>query len=353
MSLTKYWRPALAVALITLFGLALSASSDKIKGGVGQYGYTPDPAGAQAFLWSLDERTFADAAPDAMQKAELRDTFLYRALDKACRARYGKPFSPGRQLNGSCVAWGAMHAVWIAESIEWELGNRSEPPLMPSTEGIYGGSRVEARGRPGDGQRPYGGWSDGSTGYAAAKWLKDWGVTYRRRYDFDGRVVDLTNYDKDVEKSWGAFGNGGQDDGGKFDAVAAKTPCKYVTNVRTWDELVAAITSGFPVTIASNVGFTKTRDSDGFCRASGVWMHQMCLAGLRKDRPGALVINSWGNYVQGGKFPPDQPDGTFWADKQTVERILSQGDSWAIAEVAFEWRDIRHDEWLGDFDGQE
>ena len=78
----------------------------------------------------------------------------------------------------------------------------------------------------------------------------------------------------------------------------------------------------------------------------------MMLAGLRfkkngSSRDGALVVNSWGNYVQGGKWPDDQPDGTFWAERETVERILSQGDCWAIAEVEFKWRDIRHDKWLG------
>lgn len=364
MSSVRHWRLALAGVLITLYGLALWNAPEKKGGGWGadgNFGYEPDPAGAAKFLESLDVRFFSDAAPDAMAKAEKVDTFLWRPLDKACQARYGKPFSPGTQLNGSCVAWGAMHAVWIAEAIEWQLGNRSEPPIMPSTESIYGGSRVEARGKPGDGSRPVGGWSDGSTGYGAAKWLRDYGVIYRQQYRIPRtggggvEVLDLTTYSKDVEKRWGAYGNGGESDGGRLDAIAAETPCRHVVAVKTWDELVAAITSGFPVTIASSQGFNKTRDADGFCRASGTWMHQMCIAGIRFQenggggvpRDGALVINSWGNYCRGGKWPEDQPDGTFWAERPTVERILSQGDCWAIAEVEFKWRDIRHDKWLG------
>ena len=350
MQYGRHWRLALAGVLITFYALALWQQPDERGyGAADQFGYEPDPVGAARFLESLDVRFFSDAAPDAMENAEPVDTFLYRAMDAACRERYGKPFAPGRQLNGSCVAWGAMHAVYCAEAIEWQLGNRSEPPILPSTESIYGGSRVEARGRPGDGAKPYGGWSDGSTGYAAAKWLRDWGVVYRQDY---GNGIDLTTYSKDVEKIWGAFGNGGRDDGGRFDAVAARTPCKHVVNVRTWDELVAAITSGFPVTIASSQGFNKTRDADGFCKAQGTWMHQMCIVGIRFQkmgggRVGALILNSWGNYCDGPKWPDDQPDGSFWAEKKTVERILAQGDSWAIAEVAFEWRDIKHDEWLG------
>jgi len=323
-----------------------------------QFGYVADPVGAAKFLESLDVRFFADAAPDAMKKAEKVDTFLYRQMNAAHKARYGSKFTPGRQLNGSCVAWGAMHAVYCAESVEWSLGNRDEPPYLPATCSIYGGSRVESKLKEDyDGSRPVGGWSDGSTGYRAARWLRDWGVIYRTTYSNEGDTLDLTTYDKDREKNWGAFGNGGEDDafGLWLDREAAKTPCKHVANIRTWDELVAAITSGFPVTIASNQGFTRTRDSDGFCQARGTWMHQMMIAGLRfarndEERDGALIINSWGNYVDGGKYPDDQPDGTFWAEKKVIEKILAQGDSWAIAEVRFKWRDIQHDQWLGNND---
>ena len=361
MSSTRYWRLATAAVLIVLWGLALWNTPEKKGGGWGStgldFGYEPDPAGAAEFLESLDVRFFSDAAPDAMRKAEPVDTFLFRAMDKAHRARYGRAFKPGRQLNGSCVAWGAMHAVYCAEAIEWELGNREEPPIMPATCSIYGGSRVESKRKEDfDGSRPVGGWSDGSTGYRAARWLRDWGVIYRQEYKNGGQVLDLRQYDKDREKNWGAYGNGGEDKAFSLwlDRKAAETPCKHVVNVRTWDELVAAITSGYPVTIASNQGFTKTRDADGFCEARGTWMHQMMVAGIRFEkkgggggRDGALIVNSWGDYVDGGKYPADQPDGTFWADRPTMERILGQGDSWAIAEVAFEWRDIRHDNWLG------
>lgn len=351
MSYGRHWRLALAGVLITLYALALWNAPEKKGGGWGadgNFGYEPDPAGAARFLDSLDVRFFSDAAPDAMENAEPVDTFLYRAMDAASRERYGRPFAPERQGIGDCVSWGAAHAVYCAEAIEWQLGNRSEPPIFPSTEALYGGSRVEARGKDGSGSRPVGGWSDGSTGYGAAKWLRDFGVVYREQYE----GYDLRDYSADRAKQYGAYGCGGKDDGGKLDGIAKKTPCRHVVAVKTWDELVAAITSGYPVTIASSQGFNKTRDADGFCRAQGTWMHQMCIVGIRfkkmgGGRVGALILNSWGNYCGGPKWPDDQPDGSFWAEKSVVERILAQGDSWAIAEVAFQWRDIRHDRWLG------
>lgn len=349
----KNWRLFAAFALITFYALVLWRDPNpepKPWSEMIDFGYEPDPAGAAEFLQTLEVPFFSEAAPDAMRHLEERDVFLHRAMHKAHQKRYGTPFAPGRQLNGSCVAWGAAHAVYCAESVEYKLGNRSEPPIMPATCSIYGGSRVESKMRKDfDGSKPAGGWSDGSTGYRAARWLKDWGVIYRKEYKHDGVLLDLTKYNKDRERDWGAYGNGGEDPAFALwlDRTAAETPCRHVVNVRTWEELCAAIGSGYPVTIASSQGFNRERDAAGFCKAQGTWRHQMVLVSLRfGDRPGALCINSWGNYVDGGKYPSDQPDGSFWIEQETCTKILAQGDSWAIAESKFKWRDITHDEWL-------
>ena len=313
--------------------------------GAESFGYSPDPAGAKAFASTLPTPTFSEAAPDCMDKAKKQDTFLWRAMDAAHRARYGTPFKPSHQRIGSCVAHGAAHAVFCSEAVAWSQGERDEPPMLVHQGAIYGGSRVESRGRPGDGKAPVGGWSDGSTGYHGAKWLRDWGVIYKQPYP----SVDCSISDGEIEKTWGAFGNGGPNDLGRLDAEAKKVPCQYVTQVRTWDELVAAITSGHPVTIASNQGFAKRLDAQSFDSPSGVWMHQMMVCGVRFDREGAAVMNSWGNYLTytAPRWPSDLPDGVFWVDRKVIERILSQGDCWAISEVRFKFRDINHNEWLG------
>lgn len=348
------WRLMLAAALL-LAAAFMATRSWRVVPVVGQFGYTPDPEVTRQFLAELgDEKFFSDAGPEAMEKAVEKDAFLYRAMNAAHQSRYGKAFVVGRQGIGDCVSWGAMHAVFCAESIDWTLGKIAEAPLLPATESIYGGSRVEARGKNGEGRSPVGGYSDGSTGSAAARWLRDWGVVYRKQYG----VTDLSVYSPDRAKAWGAYGNGGEGDAGRLDAVAKKHPCRHVVNVRNWQELVAAIGSGYPVTIASSVGFASgDRDADGFCAARSVWMHQMCVVGVRfaknagsetkQPRDGALVMNSWGKYLGGGKFPADQPDGTFWAEKADIERILAQQDSWAIGSIdGFGWRDIHHGAWL-------
>lgn len=312
------------------------------------YGYVPDPAGVRAFLAGMPQPYFAQAGADAMEHATTEDVFLFRHMHKAHQARYGRPFTVGKQGIGDCVSWGAMHAVYCAESVDHVLGKR-DAPLMPASESIYGGARVEARNKDGSGARPIGGYSDGATGWGAARWLKDWGVVYR------DEVLghDLREYSSKRAKEWGAYGNGGQGDEGKLDAHAKRHPCKHVVAVKTWDELCAALGSGYPCTIASSVGFNSgARDADGFCRASGQWMHQMCVIGIRyqangSPRDGALILNSWGNYVGGGKFPPDQPDGSFWADRAAMDRILGQNDSYAIGSVdGFAFRKIDNAAWL-------
>lgn len=322
------------------------------------YGYTPNPAGVEEFLDELgQDRYFSDAAPEAMEKAEKIDTFLYRAMDAAHRSRYGMPFVVGKQGIGDCVAWGAMHAVYCSESLSWSLGQLPEPPLMPASESIYGGSRCEARGRDGSGTSAVGGWSDGSYGGAAAKWLRDWGVVYRKPFPDLG--YDLTKYSAERAKQWGAYGNGGQGDRGRLDTIAKKHPARHVVAVRNWNECVAALTAGFPVTIASSQGFANRTDESGVLPASGTWMHQMCLVGIRfkaNAAPGVravdacLVLNSWGTrwISYAGKYPADQPDGSFWAEKHVIERILAQNDSYAIGDIktGFAWRDIHHGDWL-------
>lgn len=325
-----------------------------------RFGWQADTAGADEFVAAMGrEGVFASAAPDAMAVPIGQDAYLWRSADKASRKQYGKPFAVSNQASvGSCVAHGAQHAVFLAEAAAWDAGLRAEVPLRPSTPSIYGGSRVEARGRPGDGRQPYGGFSDGSTGFHAAKWVRDWGIVYQKPYAAFG--FDLTN-GQHLERDWGAYGNGGKDDEGRFDAEAKKHPIEKVARVTTWTELVQALSSGLPVTIASNVGFqASARDADGFIAANGTWPHQMCLGGLRwaknappgtkHPRDGVLVLNSWGESwppQAGGTFPADQPAGTFWITKADAERVLAAGDSWAYSTTA-NWQPvpIDHGNWF-------
>ena len=252
----------LFLIVVGVFALLDARRRAAIGAAEGAFGWQPNPEGVAEFLDELGERRyFSQAAPEAMAKAQHVDTFLYRAMDKAHQARYGKPWVCEKQGIGDCVAWGAMHAVWCSEAISWDLGQVAEPPLMPDPTAIYGGSRVEARNKP----EGSGGWSDGSYGGAAARWLRDWGVVYRQPFPDLG--YDLTTYSADRAKQWGNWGAGGQGDKGRLDKLAKRHPAAHIAMVTTWAEACAAIEAGFPIPVASNVGFQSVTDAQGYAAA--------------------------------------------------------------------------------------
>ena len=229
------------------------------------------------------------------------------------------PDYPAQEI-GDCVSFGHGHGNDLLQCIESRLGNPVEY-RETDTEFIYSASR-EVAGILGT--------SDGSYGSAAVKAMTTIGMLSREM------LGALGTYSGDRAKEWGQ--NGPPHD---LETKAAPFKLGSAALVSTWDELVAAITNGYPVTICTDQGFTLTRDADGFCDASGTWGHCMLLAGVRFDRPGACIIQSWGPDVPTGPTALGQPTYSFWAAQNVIESILSEGDSWALAKApAFAKRDL-------------
>lgn len=221
---------------------------------------------------------------------------------------------------GSCVSFGSACAIEYMECVQLVAEGGQGKSHDVAQEPIYGGSRVQIGGGVLRGE-------DGSTGAWAAQWVSKYGVVIRGVHD----SYDLTTYSESVCRKMG-------DDGcpASLVVVAKKHPVKSVTLVRSTDEARKALANGYPITVASNVGFGSRgpykRDADGFLRASGTWAHQMCFIGYRSDRPGFYCMNSWGaDWVGGPTGPGDPPAGGFWVAESTVARMLSQGDSWAYS----------------------
>lgn len=255
----------------------------------------------------------------------------------------------GAQGIGDCVSWGAelvatmtMAIQHVRDGIEW-LGEAA-------TEPIYGGSRVEARGGR------LAGFSDGSYGAAAAKWLRDWGVLLRLDYSKEtgNAEHDLRRYSSSKAKQWGNYGCGGSSDDpkgqGKLDVIGKKHPFRGVALVRTVDEMAALQMSGRVASIASGVGFgSMTRNSEGIVRRSGSWSHQMMIGGIKWTAGGSPLFRcfqSWGKSAKG----PD-PDiewasvsyCSWWITPEDMEVILRAGDTWGFSEVAdFKQREINY-----------
>lgn len=346
------WSTVLFVAVTAAIGTLVShyvnVFADRIDS---RFGYRPDPAGTAEFLSELEKPRFAQAGEDCMKNAVKQDTFLYRFVNEAHERVYGKPFESWNQGSiGTCVSMGFGLGSYTGQCVDWSQGELPAPPKVVATEPIYAGSRTLARLPP----VTFAGFSDGSYGGAAARWISGkcrdpavGGIVYR---EVVGKY-DLTRYSIELSKNWGAYGPPRE-----IAVAAAKHRAVAVAQVRTWEELTAAIGSGYAVAICSDVGFaaTKVRDKDGFLPRGGNWSHCMLVWATRfaggpgGNRDGALIQNSWGpRWVTGPKYPADQPDGSFWCSRADIEAILRQGDSFAIGGVeGFPFRKLEHREWM-------
>lgn len=222
------------------------------------------------------------------------------------------PGYPAQQI-GDCVSFGHGHGNDLLQCIEIGLGNMKAADYRETdTEFIYGASRQIA-GILNTG--------DGSYGSAAVHAMTAIGTVSREMLGTDG------DYTGTRAKNWGRIGPPQP-----YQSKAAAYKLGMAAQVTTWDGLVAAMQNGYPVTICTGQGFVLTRDTDGFCDAKGTWGHCMLIAGARFDRPGACILQSWGPDQPAGPTALDQPTWSFWAERDVIEGILAEGDSWALSK---------------------
>jgi len=234
------------------------------------------------------------------------------------------------QRTGDCVSMSTAGMVDNLTGIQHFILGTNEPWIAEcASEVIYAGSRVEiAGGQLGGGA--------GSNNIWAAKFVAQYGTLVRKKYG----NIDLTTYSSSRADQWGMPRNGVPNE---LEPFAKEHLVKTYSQVRTWEECRAALSNFYPVTIASNQGFSSNRQKDGFASPQGNWAHSMLLIGCKDDnRPGALCMNSWGVWNSGPKGDYDIPDGSFWIDAQVLERnILSQNDSFAFSNYqGFEPQDL-------------
>ena len=282
------------------------------------FGWRPEAPQRKVVASSMQR--FAAAAPSLLWEKPANDNrpiLLYKAWTTLFK---DYPPYPAQQI-GDCVSFGHGHANDLLQCVDWVLshgehGARPTPNDIQETdtEFIYGESR-KIGGMLGGG--------DGSVGAFAVKAMTTVGSVSRRMLGENGP------YSGRRAKQWGRTGPPAD-----VEAMAAKFKLGAAAQVSTWDELVSALHNGNVVTISTARGFNMTRDSQGFCRMQGRWGHCMFIAGVRFDRPGACVVQSWGMNTPSGPTDLDQPSYSFWADRTAIESILSEGDSWALSKSA-------------------
>lgn len=299
--------------------------------------HPPTPEEQEATARVLQIAKFSDTDAGRMIVGDA-DAPLWRLANKG-RGK-GIPVRDQGQV-GSCVSFGFAAAVEYTMAAQNSIGKQRQELPDICQEAIYAGSRVEVNG----GRVPFNG--DGSTGAWGAKWLETTGGALARGVYGSH---DLSAYDQSRCKQWGS--KGVPDD---LEPLARKhkADCALVASAA---EAKSALSQGYAISVCSNQGFDSnkdaqgrcTRDADGFLAARGSWGHCMCIIGYRADKPGFLILNSWGpNWVKGpkGKFD-DIPDGSFWATEAVVERMLKQQDSYAVANAeGFRRRKLSPDDW--------
>lgn len=292
-----------------------------------------EPPEPRAFGWHGDKEAIATAVaknkPTAfgttpagrLVLATTEDVYLWRNVRKASGRNPTDKWYPNIDQGpvGCCVGAGWKHATDVcqANGVLLHGGFEWKPT---SAEVIYAGSRVQIGRGQIDG--------DGSIGAWADEFQRTYGMVPMEKFD---EKTDLSAFSPARARAWGNTGVPTA-----LQTVAKTYPVKSTALVKTWAEADKAISQGYPIAVCSSQGFTMTRGADGFARASGSWAHCMAIIGVRRGaRPGGFILNSWGDRAHTGPvFPADAPVAGFWADATVIGRMLAEGDSYALSDVA-------------------
>jgi hypothetical protein len=281
-----------------------------------EFGWINDPEAVVRTLEQMPRPIFAHHSEAIAGSGAGKIVLLHKAVEKVVGS-----FPVNNQTVGDCVSHGEAGACQVLICTDIVLRREAEEWRgLVATEPIYAGSRVEIGGGRISG--------DGSVGAWAARWVTEYGVLVRRKYEVAGIEFDLTEYDGDRARAWGRRGVGCPNG---LEPIAKEHPVKTTSLCTGYDQARDAIANGYPVTVASNRGFNDVRDSQGFLRPSGTWSHEMYFCGVDDEfsRPGLLCINSWGKKWVSGPKRHDQPDGSFWVDADVADKMLAAGDSFA------------------------
>lgn len=248
---------------------------------------------------------------------QLRDVGVNKTtmLSHLVKQTLGGFFKSQYQPRGTCVSRGAKRVVDLCQALAVYFGS----PLTfdyASHAYIYGTCREHG------GDLSY---EDGAVGAWAA-----WSVAN----DGNLRNADVSDDDNldDLAVKWGAKGVPADVKAkGRLHAVKKVVPIKSYAEARDW------IASGIGgVTVASNVGYEGSRDSNGVIRRHGSWSHQMCFTDQREDGTmKALLQNqSWGPDQPGGPLGSVEiPSYCWWTLQDDVEQQIAENDTFGFAWV--------------------
>lgn len=248
-------------------------------------------------------------------------------LWELARKVLGKDIPNIPQEVGDCVSWGAKHAIEFVQLYPMYSGERLvwEQQFSPY---LWGMGRLA----PDCGNNELGR-QDGSVGAWQAKAVMEYGTLAMDAKASDGST--LPAYSGSVARQWGNRPGPDQKwvELGKTHLVKQTALCKTTDDVRT------ALSNHYPVTVASNAGFTMTPQSDGFHHRKGTWGHQMCIIGYDSAVNGHdacfCIMNSWGDVmgtIMDFRTPSLKwPVGTLRIRESDLQDMLDEQDSFAYS----------------------
>ena len=297
-------------------------------------GWKYEPRQVEAYVSRLQTPLFTLAAPELKDSGDKKNVFLWEAE----KSVLSKILPAHNQGIGDCVSHGWGRAVQDLILTQIAFANQREQWIAEvATEPIYAGSRVEIGGGRISG--------DGSVGAWAARYVDEYGILLRRKYD----RFDLRKYDAQKAKAWGRPRAGVPD---SLEPIAREHPVRTVSLVTSYEEARDAIANGYPVPVCSMRGFAMERGRDGFCRPRGQWAHCMVFRGCfvaKGNRPGLVCQQSWGESPTGpNKLALEDgqeielPQGCFGVDADVANRMLARDpDSYSVSNfVGFPKREL-------------
>lgn len=276
---------------------------------INQTGWIHRPEDIENIIQSLEKPFFFQAADVLKQSGKGKSAYLYKAYEIL-----GIPYpDPIQTTTGDCVSHAVSLAVDTLSVTEILNGEREAWVARSANEYVYHVSRCVI------GKNQIGG--DGSINAWAFKGLVEYGTLRRIKYD----SVDLTKYSAERSRKWGAskidqdlYSIGKQHNIGSFAAI------------KNFSDAADSLYNGYPIAVASNQGFSDSRDNDGFCRPQGNWGHSMGVIGYKDDtRPGVVIANSWPSYLP-GKNKWNLPPSCFFCDAHVFDEMCSMGDTFSI-----------------------
>lgn len=229
------------------------------------------------------------------------------------------------QGTNDCTAFGSANAIHILKAFNCLKFNEEWKGLI-ATEITYAGSRCEIGNFR---------WKDGgASGSATAECCRKIGTLIRGVYD----GLDLSIYSAKLADKLGDIGIPDS-----LEPIMHDHPVKTISLVTDTNTALDCLSNHYPITVASNRGFTGRvdrngrllRDNDGCLKAGSVWNHQMCVVSYDNNpkRPKVGIANSWPLDNMTGPLD-GLPEGCFWIDMDDFRIMLEQSDSFVYSEYS-------------------